>query len=111
MKTEPGFAEAIKYNCIFNRMASSSVDPKKAFFNFTIVHDPIAKKAFITGNTGVNGLHPVNGFLSVTFLEVLETGAVQSTTITTRGAAVHSRHTIIDQELTPSQYYGTCREL
>jgi hypothetical protein len=44
----------------------------------------------------------------VTFLEVLVTGAVQTTTMNTEGKAVHSRHTILSGELVPSQYYGTC---
>ena len=49
------------------------------------------------------------GYSGVTFLEVLKTGAVQTTTIDDQGNAVHSRHTILIGELVPSQYYGTCK--
>ena len=45
----------------------------------------------------------------VTFLEVLVTGAVQTTTMNKKGKAVHSRHTLIAGDFVPSQHYGTCK--
>ena len=56
-------------------------------------------------------IYPVKvipGDSGITFLEVLVTGAVQTTTLSKQGKAVHSRHTLIDGEFAPSQYYGTC---
>ena len=50
----------------------------------------------------------IPGDSGMTFLEVLATGAVQTTTISKQGNAVHSRHTILAGEFVPSQYYGSC---
>lgn len=50
------------------------------------------------------------GKFGVTFLEIIGTGTVQSTTMNTgTGQAVHSRHTLLNSnKLLPSQYYGEC---
>jgi hypothetical protein len=46
----------------------------------------------------------------VTFIERLDSGAVQTTTIMKGGASVHSRHTmLLDKEIMPSQFYGQCK--
>ena len=50
----------------------------------------------------------ISGDSAITFLEVLKTGAVHTTTINKRGKAVHSRDTFIAGELVPSQNYGNC---
>ena len=63
--------------------------------------------AFAVGRN-VYPVKVIPGDNGITFLEVLVTGAVQTTTINKQGKAVHSRHTIIAGELVPSQYYGTC---
>ncbi|MCE2492239.1 MAG: hypothetical protein J4F40_06475 [Alphaproteobacteria bacterium] len=44
-------------------------------------------------------------------LEVLKTSAPQTITIHMTGSAVHSRHAMLSVigEITPSQYYGTCK--
>ena len=57
-----------------------------------------------------NPVQLITGYQGMTFLEILETGAVQSTTIHNTGNAVHSRHTMLSflDDLTLSQYYGTC---
>jgi len=61
------------------------------------------------GNLGLNPVNPVLGTMGITFLEVLATGAVQSTAIAKSGGAVHSRKSMMFEGLVPSQYYGTCR--
>ena len=63
--------------------------------------------AFAVGRN-VYPVKVIPGSNGVTFLEVLVTGAVQTTTMNTEGKAAHSRHTILAGELIPSQYYGTC---
>ncbi len=42
-------------------------------------------------------------------LELLSTGAVQTTTIDINNKSVHSRHTLMFGDLMPSQYYGRCK--
>lgn len=64
--------------------------------------------AFAVGRN-VYPVKVVPGATGITFLEVLATGAVQTTTINEKGKAVHSRHTLLAGEFVPSQYYGTCK--
>jgi hypothetical protein len=50
------------------------------------------------------------GSYGVTFMEKLETGVVQTTTIANSGASAHSRHTIFpDKKIIPTQFYGQCK--
>lgn len=75
-------------------------------FEFTI--DTVTNDAFVVGNAGASRVVAYRGRDAFTFLEYLESGAVQSTTITNLGPAVHSRNTILGSGLLPSQYYGSC---
>ena len=63
--------------------------------------------AFAVGRN-IYPVHVIPGDSGITFLEVLVTGAVQTTTMSKQGKAVHSRHTLIAGEFAPSQYYGAC---
>jgi hypothetical protein len=58
---------------------------------------------------GFEEVAAVSGPYGISFVEILGTGVVQSTTISKANKAVHSRHTIIAREFVPSQYYGQCR--
>ena len=54
-------------------------------------------------------VHPfkvIPGDNGITFLEMLITGAVQTTTMNKEEKAMHSRHTLIAGQLVPSEYYG-----
>ncbi len=51
-------------------------------------------------------LYPSGG--GFTFLEVNERGNILTTTVDIHGKSAHSRNTILDSELIPSQFYGTC---
>ena len=100
-----------KLTCTFDRYASLKAGTlsktKKMRLEFTV--DTTTPKAYMVGNNGVAEVHMVSGPSGMTFLEVLVTGAVQSTTLDKSGNAVHSRHTMIADDLMPSQYYGICR--
>ena len=103
----------VKLTCTFDRQVdpeSGAVSSAKNFsFEYTV--DTVTGKAYMTGNNGVSEVHLVTGSEGMTFLEVLPTGAVQSTTVHhDTGDAVHSRHTMMSltNELFPSQNYGTC---
>ena len=51
------------------------------------------------------------GGAAISFMEKLETGAVQTTTISFKGDSVHSRHSVLsekDGKMVPSQSYGQC---
>ena len=49
------------------------------------------------------------GYSGVTFVEVLKTGAVQTTTIDHQGESCAQPPHHPSGELVPSQYYGTCK--
>jgi hypothetical protein len=79
-----------------------------------VVYEVGSNNAFLVGNAGISPLVPVSGSLVVSFVELLGTGAIQSTTIAPDGRAVHSRHSFLSShdggKFIQSQYTGTCRQ-
>jgi hypothetical protein len=73
------------------------------------VHEAGSRQAFMVGNAGLSQVIPIEGSTVVSFLEILVTGAVQTTTIARDGAAVHSRHSYASNRFLQSQYVGTCQ--
>ena len=104
------FANSVSFDCKFELYASQDGLQKAKNFNLKFMMDTVTGKAVIVGNMGMSDVVPFAGEFGITFIEVLSTGAVQSTTITNKtGDAVHSRHTLIQgNEIMPSQYYGKC---
>lgn len=104
------FAEVAKFVCSFPTFHSfDEVEMLKSdSFVMTFTFDTITKDAFLEGNNGITPVTLLRGNSGSTFVEFLQTGALQSTTIALNGSAVHSRHTIIGSQLAPSQYYGSC---
>jgi hypothetical protein len=103
-------ASALQFVCTYPKFfAWNDAKPGEAKdFVLKFSLDTLTKKAFLTGNQGVEEVRVVNGDGGITFIEVLDTGAVQTTTISKDGRSVHSRHTIMFGELVPSQYVGQC---
>jgi len=60
------------------------------------------------GNNGVSDVDAHTGNLGVTFMERLNGGVIQTTIIANNGNSVHSRHTILTDQMVSSQYYGRC---
>ncbi len=105
----PAQASSITYDCDFPRQSNQTGNhavTKK--FAMTFSYDAVTKEAVMVGNNGVSDVHMLKGEWGKTFLEPLGSGAVQSTTILPSGEAVHSRHSILFDEIIPSQYYGKC---
>ena len=92
----------VRYRCDFKRAAGDTLV-------LEYIHEVGSDRAFIVGNAGVNSVVPVVGTDAVSFLEILNSGAVQTTTIAQNGSAVHSRHTLM-ADFIPSQYLGICRK-
>lgn len=82
-------------------------DEAKLSLEFVI--DTLTKRSILIGNNGFAEVQSHEGSDGVTFLELLDTGAVQTTTISGVGFSVHSRHTMIAYEIVNSQYLGSCR--
>lgn len=76
--------------------------------NFKITYDTNTGRAFVMAPNGMTKLDYYPGTDGMTFLEKLDDGVIQSTTITKDGKSVHSRHTILKGHLLASQYYGMC---
>lgn len=60
------------------------------------------------GNLGNVSVMPLVGDELISFVQPLDSGAVQATTIFPDGSAVHSRHTYILDTSFPQQLFGTC---
>ena len=100
-----------RFLCVFDQHVSPETG--------RISRDNPLRYEFVVDGTGhafavARNVYPVEvitGDQGITFLEVLKTGAVQTTTIHKTGSAVHSRHTMLSVtgEIVPSQYYGVCK--
>lgn len=104
-------AEVVDVSCIFPDFYTLKVGPKHGGdFGLEFMVDTIQGKAYVKGNNGVSEVSYNSGPGGITFLEMLNSGAVQSTSVLFKdGSAVHSRHSILGgQVLSPSQYYGSC---
>lgn len=101
-------AAVVSYHCSFPTYSDPSGLRDQVGFGFEIQYDDISHNAFIVGNVGMSPATPIVGSDSSTFIEVTPTGAVMTTTIDNEGATVHSRHTVILGNLSPSQHYGNC---
>lgn len=78
---------------------------------FTIAYDAVTQTAAIIGNVGVSSLTVHAGPLALSFMELVDSGVVQTLTLLPSGEAVYSRHTVdVGAEgFIASQQYGTCK--
>ena len=107
-------AKAVVFGCNFTEYFSpdnkTAEKPNKAF-EITFSYDTVTKEAFMTGKNGVSTVGAFTGTDGVTFYELLMSGTIQTTTIQFSDlSVVHSRHTMILDEIVPSQYYGKCTQ-
>ena len=69
-------------------------------------------EGFAEGNNGRVEAIVFRGYAALSFVEVLLSGAVQTTTINISGHALHSRHTTFGgnspESMVPAQYRGEC---
>ena len=100
--------EVRRYECQFQLDCSGEAGCSPSDFAIEFTLDAAAPQAFVIGNLGMREVMPLIGDRSVSFVEPLDSGASQSTTISADGEAVHSRHTILADTLLPSQLYGQC---
>jgi hypothetical protein len=101
-------AKGFRWSCTYSKTASpDGVQEKNFKFEFT--YDDVTRKGVVIGATQAN-VEVHIGSAAVSFMEKLETGAVQTTTISSTGDSVHSRHSVVreDGKMIPSQSYGRC---
>ncbi|WP_157440921.1 hypothetical protein [Aestuariivita boseongensis] len=108
MQADTAAAGSIRFQCLYHFACSKFGDCGSADFTLEFVIDSTTKRAVLIGNNGLATVQAYEGANSVTFLEALASGAVQTTTIADDGSSVHSRHTIIGENISNSQFIGTC---
>jgi hypothetical protein len=103
-------AKDYRWSCTYSEKASPAGIETDAFLKLDFAFDDVTRKAVVLGSNGSNvDVHM--GSLAISFMEKLETGAVQTTVISFTGDSTHSRHTLLsDKDLVPSQYYGQCKK-
>ena len=84
--------------------------PVKEKFIQTLIIDKENGKAYVLGNQGSDEVLMIKNKAGgrFTFIEVTPAGNVMTTTVDSKGNAVHSRNSVMFGELVPTQYYGKC---
>ena len=107
-------AAAITFLCDFPNYVSQTESKNDNNFSLEFNYDTISIQAFMKGNLGLSEVIAISGSDGLSFIEILDTGVVQTTTLDMLSNkeqsvdAVHSRHTILFG-LFPSQAYGKCK--
>ena len=102
-------AATSSFDCKFNLEATSSGLTKQSpLFELRFISDDEKKSAYLMGNNGSAEVKVIQNAGGISLVEVTSSGNVMVTTITKSGEAVHSRNTVMQSQLVPSQYYGKC---
>jgi len=107
--SQNAYATLTTITCDYDRYASiQKVEQTIEVMQLVFTVDTESSKAQIIRKSGMTDidLYPTGG--GFTFIEVNERGNVLTTTVDINGKSAHSRNTIIDSELVPSQFYGSC---
>ena len=104
-------SETRSYTCIYPSYSDGKrIQKVEKEFKLIFIVDTSKKTVYMVGNMGSTevSMSPVisGGF---TFIEITGGGNVMTTSIDSKLNSVHSRNSIIDGELLPSQYYGVCK--
>lgn len=103
------FAEVLTFQCVFEyRIDAEGKTEELMPLEFKV--DTFNKRSFMEGNAGIVDVGIHVGDDAVSFTERLFSGAIQTTTITNGGLAVHSRNTIIAGEFVAAQHFGRCNQ-
>lgn len=105
----PAMAAVLVFDCVYDEICVPKEGCKSGELRLEFNVDENDGSAFLIGNNGLAEVRLINGNDGASFLELLPSGAVQTTTMDSMGASVHSRHTIISGNLVTSQYSGACR--
>lgn len=97
------------FECRFNLEATpKGLAMQTPLFELRFISDDEKKSAYLMGNNGSAEVKIIQNAGGISFVEVTTSGNVMVTTITKSGDAVHSRNTLMQSQLVPSQYYGKC---
>ena len=105
-------AQRVVAECDFTRICDVQILCNADSFTLRLRADLETGEAYVEGNNGPFDASVVQGYAAVSFMEVLLSGAVQTTTVTSGGHAIHSRHTTFRADtadgMVPTQYRGNC---
>lgn len=104
-------SESSFFRCNFSQECGSEIGCRPASMSFDFAINGSTGEATMLGNIGSVSVVPVFGSSAISFVHILDTGAVQTTTIYPNNSAVHSRHTIFLNDPIPSQWHGTCESI
>ena len=105
----PASAEVMQLECSFDFSCVKEGECGSSKFEMRFSLDTVTEEAFAVGSGGLSPVRFLSGYGAFSFVEELDSGAVQTTTIAEGGRAVHSRNTVIAGMIANSQYLGKCR--
>jgi hypothetical protein len=101
-------AKDYRWSCTYSEKVSPAGVETDAYLHLDFAFDDVTRKAMVFGTDG-SDVDVHMGSLAISFMQKLETGAVQTTVISFAGDSTHSRYILLsDKDLVPSQYYGQC---
>jgi hypothetical protein len=106
----PAAAQAIALSCVFPDVCGANFACGAGTLTLDYEVDRAARTVVLLDAGQRVAVSAAQGEGAITFHTHLPTGGFHSTTFTAGGAAVHSRHMVIEGQLAPSQHYGTCTE-
>jgi hypothetical protein len=101
-------AKGYRWTCTYSKEAAPDGIKNVNDFKLEFTFDDVTGKAVMVGNSGLTDVDVHVGSGAISFMEKLGSGAVQNSIISSTGDSVHSRHSLIGNEMVPSQYYGKC---
>jgi hypothetical protein len=105
------YGETETFICKYSTYSDGNGTHKvKDKFILTFIVDMTKKVAYMLGNQGSEevALIPSAVGKGISFVEITGLGNVMTTAIDAKGNSVHSRNTILDGGIVPTQYYGKC---
>ncbi|HMO08459.1 MAG TPA: hypothetical protein PKD10_12545 [Paracoccaceae bacterium] len=106
----PAAADVIALSCAFPSVCGANLTCADGVLTLRYEIDRNSRAVVLVEPDARVGVSVAQGEAAISFHTHLPTGGFHSTTVTAGGAAVHSRHMVIEGQLAPSQHYGTCVE-
>lgn len=106
----PAGADVIALSCAFPDVCGANLRCADGALTLRYEVDRASRAVALVEGDARIGVSVAQGEAAISFHTHLPTGGFHSTTVTAGGAAVHSRHMVIEGRLAPSQHYGTCVE-
>ena len=101
-------AKVVEWSCVFPIVANPNGVTRDQDLKMVFALDDATGKAKLTENSGTREVTVIAGQAVISFLDQMPSGTLRVTAIDAQGRSVQSRHTMIGNNLLPSQSYGSC---